>query len=237
MTVADTRPYLNRLITSFPRLERERVLARCEPIDLAYGTLLCEPDRPYRDVYFPLTAFIVLVDGVRGHPPLEMASIGSEGMLGATLVLGVSTVPLRAVVQGSGSAWRMSASSMQRELTVSPNLRRAVGRYLFVAMTQLSHTATCNYFHEIGPRLARWLLIVHDRTRTDRFHLTHQSMADMLGVQRSAITIAAGALQKKNLIRYRRGEISILDRRGLEAASCECYASLAERSSAEHRPK
>lgn len=228
MKVAIPEPVSNLLLASFPRYERGRILARCEPINLAYGTLLCEPDRLYRDVYFPLTACIALVDSLRGHPPLEMLSIGNEGMLGATLLLGVSTVPLRAIVQSSGRAWRLPASLLQRELADSPNLRRAIGRYLYATIKQISQTAACNYFHEVGPRLARWLLIAHDHAHADCFHLTHQSMADMLGVQRSAITIAAGALQKKNLIRYTRGEIHILNRRGLEEASCECYASLVE---------
>jgi hypothetical protein len=226
MVVATSAPISNRLIASLPRSERERVLAHCEPIDLVFGTILCEPDRPYRDVYFPLHGFISQVEMVRGHPPLEMSLIGNEGMLGATLVLGIPAVPLRAVVQGAGSAWRMSAPHFQRELTNSSNLRQALGRYLYVVMTQLSQVAACTYFHEVGPRLARWLLMTHDRAHSDHFHLTHQFMADMLGVQRSAITIAAGALQKKKLIRYVRGEISILNRRGLEEASCECYASV-----------
>lgn len=219
-------PVSNRLIASLPRSERQQMLARCEPVDLVFGTILCEPDQAYRDVYFPLTGFISLVEVVRGHPPLEMGLVGSEGMLGATLLLALPTAPLRAVVQGTGSAWRMSASQLQRELTGSPNLRRALGRYLYVMMTQLSQTAACTCFHEVGARLARWLLMTHDRAHADHFHLTHQFMADMLGVQRSAITIAAGALQKKKLIRYTRGEISILNCRGLEEASCDCYPLL-----------
>jgi CRP-like cAMP-binding protein len=155
-----------------------------------------------------------------------MALIGNEGMLGATLVLGMSTVPLRAVVQGAGSAWRMPASQLRRELAGSADLRRVLGRHVYAVMTEVSKTAACTCFHDAGARLARWLLMTHDRAHADHFHLTHQFMADMLGVQRSAITIAAGALQKKKLIRYTRGEISILDRRGLEDASCDCYRKL-----------
>lgn len=226
MAAATPVPISNRLIASLPRSERERLLAGCDPVDLVFGTILCEPDRPYREVYFPLNGFISLVEAVRGHAPLEMCLIGNEGMLGATMILGVPAVPLRAIVQGAGSAWRMSAQQFQRELTDSPHLRRALGRYVYVVMTQLSQTAACTYFHEVRPRLARWLLMTHDRAHADHFHLTHQFIADMLGVQRSAITIAAGALQKKKLIRYVRGEISILNRRGLEDASCECYASV-----------
>jgi hypothetical protein len=216
----------NRLIASLPRTQRLRLLTHCTAVDLVFGAILCEPDRPYRDVYFPLAGFISLVESVHGHPPLDMALIGNEGMLGATLVLGMSTVPLRAVVQGAGSAWRMPASQLRRELAGSADLRRVLGRHVYAVMTEVSKTAACTCFHDAGARLARWLLMTHDRAHADHFHLTHQFMADMLGVQRSAITIAAGALQKKKLIRYTRGEISILDRRGLEDASCDCYRKL-----------
>ncbi len=226
MAAATQGSISNRLIASLPRSERQRVLAHCKPIDLVFGAILCEPDRPYRDVYFPLAGFISLVDMVRGHPPLEMGLIGSESMLGATLVLGVSAAPLRGVVQGAGSAWRMPAPHFQRELANSPALRQVIGRHLYMSMTQVSKTGVCTCFHEVGARLARWLLMTHDRAHGDHFHLTQQFIADMLGVQRSAITIAAGVLQKKNIIRYSRGDISILDRRGLEDASCECYAAV-----------
>lgn len=155
-----------------------------------------------------------------------MGLIGNEGMLGVTLVLGVESARLRGVVQGSGTALRMSVPRFLRELRVSPALRRTLNRYLFVLFAQLSQTAVCTRFHEIRARLARWLLLTHDRSQADSFHLTHQYLADMLGVQRSAITIAAGALQKKKLIRYTRGEIDVLDRRGLEAESCECYEAV-----------
>jgi hypothetical protein len=152
-----------------------------------------------------------------------MRLVGNEGMLGVTLVLGVNTTPLRGVVQGSGSALRMSAGKFRRALAVSPVLLRKLNRYLYVLMAQLSQVAGCNRFHEVQSRLAYWLLMTHDRAHADHFHLTHQFLADMLGVQRSAVTIAAGALQRMQLISYTRGEINILSRSGLEGASCECY--------------
>lgn len=226
---AGSRSVRNLLISSLPRGERDRIIAHCEPFELVFGTVVCIPDRPYREVYFPLRGFISLVKAMRGHPPMEMALIGNEGMLGATMILNTAIAPLRAIVQGAGSALRMSASHFQRELADSANLRRALDRYLYATMADSSQTAACAYFHEVGARLARWLLMTHDRAHADHFHLTHQFMADMLGVQRSAITIAAGALQDKKIIRYTRGEISILDRQGLEEASCECYAALRKR--------
>jgi len=213
----------NRLLEGLPRRERDRVLKRCESVDLAFGAILCEPGSPYRHIYFPVTGFISTVATLGDHQPLEIRLIGDEGMLGATLTLGVDTIPLRAVVQGSGTAWRMTTALFKRSLRESPALRRMLKRYLYVLVAQLSQGTGCNRFHEVEARLARWLLMTHDRAQADHFHLTHEFLADMLGVRRSGITIAAGALQRSALIGYARGEIRILDRKGLEARSCECY--------------
>ncbi len=213
----------NLLLEGLPRKERDRVMKHCEPVELVFGDILCEPDQPFRHVYFPLLGFISLVATLSDHKPLEMGLIGNEGMLGVTLALGVKIAPLRGVVQGAGSALRMTAAQLGRELRASPVLRRVLNCYLYVLMAQLSQAAACTRFHEVEARLARWLLMTHDRAHGDHFYLTHSFLADMLGVQRSAVTIAAGALQKRHLIRYSRGGISILDRSGLEGASCECY--------------
>jgi CRP-like cAMP-binding protein len=209
-----------------PSKQRKQFLSECEPVELTFGQILCEPDRPYQNVYFPVTGFISLVAVVAAHPPLEMGLIGNEGMLGVTLVLGIGVAPLRAVVQGAGSAWRMTAASLSKAMRENPGLVQSLNRYLYVLMAQLSQTAACTRFHEIDARLARWLLMTHDRAHADHFHLTHQYLADMLGVQRSAITIAAGALQRRKLISYTRGDIRILSRKGLEATACECYAAV-----------
>jgi CRP-like cAMP-binding protein len=226
--VAATIPsvVVNRILASLPPAERRRLLACCEPVELHFGSTLCEAGEPYRHVYFPLTSFISLLQPLSDHPPLETALIGDEGMLGATLLLGVNDAPLLALVQGSGTALRMTASQLHAALPDSPRLLRALSRYLYVTMAQLSQTTGCMRFHEIEERLARWLLMTHDRAHADHFHLTHDFLADMLGVRRSGITVAAGALQRRRLIRYTRGEIRIIDRPGLEAASCECYAAV-----------
>jgi CRP-like cAMP-binding protein len=216
------------LIAGLPKKDRSRILLQCEPVELIFGTILCEPDEPFQYIYFPLRSFISLMATVKNHQPLEMALIGNEGMLGATLMLGVDTSALRCVVQGTGNALRMTAAQLQRELRDSPALLSTLGRYLYILTSQLSQSAACTHFHAIEPRLARWLLMTHDRTHADHFHLTHDFLADMLGVRRSGITVAAGILQKKNLIHYSRGKIHILDRKGLEAASCECYAAIAD---------
>jgi len=221
-------PVVNRLIEGLPRKERSRILQCCESVQLTIGEILCEPDEPYRHAYFPLDGFISLVAVVGNHQPLEMRLIGNEGMLGVTLVLGVNITPLRGIVQGSGATLRMTATQFRRALTDCPTFHSMLKRYLYVLMAQLSQVAGCNRFHEVEARLAYWLLMTHDRAHGDHFHLTHQFLADMIGVQRSAVTIAAGALQKRKLIRYSRGEISVLSRRGLEAASCECYDAVIE---------
>jgi hypothetical protein len=219
-------PILNRLLEVLPRHARDRLLGESEMVSLVLDAVLCERDKSYRHVYFPLGGFISLVATVGAHPPLEIALIGNEGMLGATLVLGVNKARLRGIVQGAGTAWRMPATGFRRALRENPALRGVVNRYLFVVITQLSQSTACTRFHEVEARLARWLLMTHDRAHADRFHLTHLFLADMLGVRRSAVTIAAGALQRRNLIRYSRGEIDVVDRNGLEAASCECYQNV-----------
>lgn len=221
-------PVVNLLLSGLPRLERQRILFHCEPVELVFGSILCEADQPFSHLYFPLTGFISLVTTLGDHPPLELGLIGNEGVLGATLALGVNTAPARAVVQGTGSALRISTARLRQELDDCPRLLCTLKRYLYVLMAQLSQNAACGHFHEVEPRLARWLLMTHDRAHADHFHLTHKFLADMLGVRRSGVTIAAGTLQKRRLIHYSRGEITILDRQGLEGATCECYRALIE---------
>ncbi|MBA4287999.1 MAG: Crp/Fnr family transcriptional regulator [Pseudomonas sp.] len=217
---------LSHLIESLPSKPRKQLLDSCEPTQLVFGTVLQEVNQPIRQVYFPLSGFISLVTTLRGHPPLEMGLIGNEGVLGASLALGVGLAPLRAVVQGSGSALCISSSLFRQQIANSPALLRVLQRYLYVVMVQLSQSAACTHFHEIEPRLARWLLMTHDRSHANHFHLTHEFLADMLGVRRSGVSIAAAALQARGLISYRRGQIVVLDREGLEQAACECYGLL-----------
>ena len=229
VAAAATPPLVvNRLIDGLSAETRKRILKLCAPVELAFGTVLCEANQPLRHVYFPLTGFISLVAIVKDHPPLEIGLIGNEGMLGATLALDVTSARLRGIVQGPGTALRMTAAQLRLLLRENRALRRTINRYLFVLLAQQSRSIACTRFHEIKSRLARWLLMTHDRAHADHFYLTHQYLADMLGVQRSAVTIAAGALQRNKVIRYVRGEIIVLDRRGLEAASCECYRAVIE---------
>jgi CRP-like cAMP-binding protein len=214
----------NELLDRLPAKQRAHILASCEIVEVEFGEVLCEAGQTLIHVYFPLTAFISLVIGVDEHPPLEMGLIGSEGMLGGTLILGVRKAPLKALVQGPGRILRMRVALFIDALGENEALRPLLGRYQFVLLRQLAQTVACTRFHEVNARLVRWLLMTHDRAHADHFHLTHQFLANMLGVQRSAVTIAAGVLQQQELIQYARGEISVTNRKGLEALSCECYA-------------
>lgn len=215
----------NLLIAALPEADRRRLLAVSEEVPLALAQVLCEKGEPTSHVYFPTEGFISLVTQVDGHPGLEVGMVGREGMLGTQLALGVDTTPLNALVQGPGNAWRIGASSFVRETRRSAVLRHTLNRYLYVLMAQLAMSSACQRFHMIGPRLARWLLMSQDRAGGNRFHVTHEFLACMLGVRRVGITAAATALQRHGLIRYRRGELIVLDRGGLEAASCGCYAA------------
>jgi CRP-like cAMP-binding protein len=213
----------NHLVNLLAQDARLLLLQHCEGVELEFGTVLCEPNRPYRYLYFPLSGFISLVTKLAGHKPLEMGLIGNEGVLGATVVLGVNMAPTQAVVQGKGTAWRIEISALQQVLQQCPQLQHILQQYLFVLMIQLSQSAACAHFHELEHRLARWLLMSHDRAHSNEFHLTHQFLADMLGVRRSGVSVAAGMLQQQQLICYTRGMINILNRHALKKTACECY--------------
>jgi CRP-like cAMP-binding protein len=215
----------NHLIELLPRADRKRLLSSCEPVQLVLGDVVYESGAQARDALFPVDGFVSLVARIDSHPGLEVGMVGREGMLGVHLALGVSTVPLHAVVQGPGMAWRISATDFRRELALSAALQRGMGRYTHVLMSQLASSAACLRFHMIEPRLARWLLMSQDRAHADRFDMTQEFLAYMLGVRRVGITAAAGALQRKGLIRYSRGDLKVLDREGLEAMACACYAA------------
>jgi CRP-like cAMP-binding protein len=215
----------NHLIDRLPARDRARLLALCESVQLEFGEVLCERGTTTRHVYFPVDGFISLVAQVDDHPGLEVGMVGREGLVGSQLVLGVATSPLRALVQGAGLSWRIGVAPFKRELAHCTSLQRLLDRYVYVLMAQTVASAGCLRFHLIGPRLARWLLMSQDRAHDSHFHVTHEFLALMLGVRRVGVTEAAGDLQRRGLISYHRGQIDVVDRAGLEAAACSCYAS------------
>ena len=216
-------PITNRLLDRLSAKDRARVLANCEEVELAFGELLAEPGEPVRNIYFPKGSVISLLVPMGGKSLLEVALVGSEGIYGASVALGVGTSPLIAVVQGAGSAWQMGAIAFRHDLGRVSSLRDAVDRYTYVLLTQLIQTAGCNRFHVVEQRVARWLLMTGDRAHAATFGITHESLASMLGVRRVGVTEAASALQQRGLISYARGVLTIRDRKGLERASCGCY--------------
>ncbi len=223
MQLTKRGPTANRLLAALPGKDLEHLLANCEPIDLIFADVLCGPGDRIRHVYFPTDSFISLVAPVDGYAGLEVGMVGSEGMFGIGLLLGVDVSPLHALVQGAGPALRMNAERFRRELEDTPALQRGLNRYLYVLISQLAQTAACTRFHVVKARLARWLLMTRDRGRSDQFYLTQDFLSHMLGVRRVGVSKAAGLLQKRKLISYSRGVITILDRSGLEAAACGCY--------------
>lgn len=213
----------NRLLAALPDKNLKHLLANCEPIDLIFADVLCVPGDRVRHVYFPTDSLISLVAPVDGHAGLEVGMVGSEGMFGIGLLLGVDVSPMHALVQGAGPALKMNAERFRRELEDTPALQRRLNRYLFVLISQLAQTAACTRFHVVEARVARWLSMTRDRARSDELCLTQDFLSHMLGVRRVGVTKAAGSLQKRKLIGYSRGVITVLDRSGLQAAACGCY--------------
>ncbi len=215
----------NHLIELLPAAERRRFLSRCERVELARGEVLGERGNQTQSVYFPTEGFISSAARLEGDRLVEVGMVGREGMWGSHVVLQVATDPLYAVVLAQGAAWRMSARAFRQEFARNAALQRSIGRYIFILMAQLATAAPCLRFHRIRPRLARWLLMSQDRARSDSFFATQARLSDLLGVRRVGVTDAAGDLQRRGLIEYSRGDITVLNRAGLEGASCSCYAT------------
>jgi CRP-like cAMP-binding protein len=221
---SDDGPPGNRLLATLPKKEYERLLPKLKTVSLVLGEGLYEPGDEIKYVYFPNDSIISLVSQLSKTSWLEVGMVGNEGMAGLAIFMGVSSSSTRALVQGSGTAMRMSSAAVRTEANRLGSLHRLLHRYSHSLLTQVSQSVACNRFHLVNARLARWLLMTNDRLGVNEFPLTQVFLSNMLGVRREGVSKAAGALQAAKLIRYSRGRITLLNRRGLEAKSCTCYA-------------
>ena len=215
---------VNRLLATLPKNEYKRLLPKLKTVNLVLGEDLYQPGEAIKYVYFPNDSIISLISQLSDTSWLEVGMVGNEGMAGLAVFMGVRTSPTRALVQGSGTAMRMSSAAVRTEANRLGSLHRLLHRYSHSLLTQVSQSSVCNRFHLVDARLARWLLMTRDRLGTEEFPLTQEFLSNMLGVRREGVSKAAGALQAAKLIRYSRGIITVLNRRGLEDKSCECYA-------------
>jgi CRP-like cAMP-binding protein len=226
MSLTKRVPQTNALLGKLPKKEYQRLLTLMEETPLKLGKTIYRPGDLINDVYFPISGIISLLAGEVERATLEVGLIGREGMVGLPICMGVGTSRHHAVVQGEGTALRMKAAKFRKECNNGNPLTRVMGRYTHSLLTQVTQSAVCNQFHTIEARMARWLLMSHDRMMVDEFTLTQEFLSHMLGVRREGVSRAASELQKRKLIRYSRGTLKILDRQGLEATSCGCYQSI-----------
>lgn len=206
-----------------PRKDQQRLLTGCESVDIHFSDVLYEPEQKIRHVYFPGDGFVSYVKSMERGERVELGMIGREGMLGVSVALGINVSPYYAIVQGTGSTLRMKVDFFKKELESTPALKRRINHYIYVLLNQSAQNATCLRFHLVEQRLARWLLMSQDRAKSDTLHLTQEFLSSMLGVRRVGVSNAASSLHEQKLISYSRGEINILNREGLIAASCPCY--------------
>jgi CRP-like cAMP-binding protein len=216
----------NHLLAALPRKEYRRLLPLLEPVKLAFGETLYESQSQIREVYFPNDCFVSMLTTVDDDKAAEVGLIGSEGMIGVPMALGVAVSPFRAVVQGEGTAMRMRTADFRRHFSTSSALQRELFLFTHLLMIQIAQTAACNRFHVVTQRMARWLLMTHDRVNSSEFRITQEFLALMLGVRRVGVSVAMCALRDRKVISYRRGTIRILDQAGLVAAACSCYKTV-----------
>jgi CRP-like cAMP-binding protein len=218
-----TPPTANRILNALTRSEYARLALHLEYVKMPLGEVLCHPDESITHVYFPNSGTISLVSSFEDGGSIEVGMVGNEGMFGVCVFLGSLTTPLLAQVQLAGDGLRMHADVLKKEFKEGGLLQDLLLRYTQAFITQIAQTGGCSRVHPLDERLAKWLLMCQDRSHSKDLELTHEFIATMLGTRRAGVTIAAGQLQKAGLINYKRGHITIIDREGLEAKSCECY--------------
>lgn len=217
-------PIQNQLLAALPAADFGRLAAHLDRVSMPLGETLYEPDGPQRYVYFPATAIVSMIYVLESGLSAELAGVGNEGLIGISLLLGGDTTPSSAVVRSVGHGYRLPGRLLKEEFNRGGPVQRLLLRYTQALVTQVSQTAICNRGHSIEQQLCRWLLGTLDRLATNELVLTHELAASALGVRREGVTEAAGRLQRAGFIQYRRGHISVLDRKGLESRSCECHA-------------
>lgn len=213
----------NRLLAGLPHDELARLLPELKAVTFASGDIAYESGVQLNYVYFPTSCVVSLVYTMTSGVTAEMGLVGNEGVVGIALFMGGDTVPNQAVIQIAGNAIRMKAETLLQEFRRGGPLQALLLRYTQGLLTQISQTAVCNRVHSVDQRLCRWILLCHDRLKSDELLMTQEFISNMLGGGRQSVTVAAGRLQDAGLIHYARGRIKILDRPGLEAAACECY--------------
>jgi CRP-like cAMP-binding protein len=216
-------PHQNHLLDALPSADYDRLAPHLELIPMGLGDVLYEPGDKLRYVYFPTTSIVSLLYVMEDGASAEIAIVGNEGILGISLFMGGESTPSRAVVQSAGHGFRLKAELLKSEFGRFGSTMHLLLRYTQALITQMAQTAVCNRHHSVDQQLCRWLLLSLDRLQTNELSMTQELIANMLGVRREGVTEAAGKLQDANLIRYRRGTITVLDRPGVEARSCECY--------------
>jgi len=224
--VVDKRnPGANRLLAALSPAGRKRLRAHLEFEKVDLKQVLFDRGKRIDSVYFPGTAVVSILTTMDDGTNVELATVGNEGMVGVPLFLGSTFMPAREFSQAQvpGTVFRMEAGMFQDEMEAGGPLRDVVQRYVLAFFSQTSQQVACNSLHSVEERCSRWLLLTHDRVGSDEFPLTHEFLAEMLGVRRASVTVVAGVLQKAGFIRLRRGRIAVVDREGLEEASCECY--------------
>jgi CRP-like cAMP-binding protein len=217
-------PHANRLLGLLPPRDYARLRPHLHPIPLEYRKSLYRANKPIEFAYFIETGVGSLVNTMANGQAAEVGTIGNEGLVGLPLLLGDDRAPTSVYIQVPGAGLRMKAPLFKKELARSASMRAVLLRYAHAFFNQVAQSAACNHFHTIQQRCCRWMLMTHDRMQSDEFLLTQEFLAMMLGVQRTGVTAAAGALQREGLIRYVRGNVTIIDRRGLLDRACECYA-------------
>jgi len=214
----------NKMLAALPAKEYRRLANKLEPFDLKFGETIYQPNENIEYIYFPNSGIVSFLAEIEKRSTLEVGLVGNEGMVGLSSFLGTTKSPNSAVVRSSGIAWKIKVADFLKECRENSSLLRVVHRYTHLLLTQLSLIGACNRFHPIIKRLTCWLLMTSDRMGTDKFHITQEFISNMLGVRREAIAIAAASLQEKQLISYSRGNLSILNRKGLEEFACKCYS-------------